>query len=432
MKKLMFFLVLFGFGICFAGETWPTWRGPDMMGISDGGNSPSKWSETENIKWKVKLEGDGSSSSPVIWADKIFFTAAIATDEKVAAPATEGKSRGRGPRVTKAKNIFKFDLLCLDRKTGKTLWQKTLSQTLPHQGHHPDHGFSSFSPVTDGKHVWVSLGSFGVYCYDLDGKKVWSKEMPQLRNRWGEASSPVLAADALIVVADQEDDSFIYAFEKKTGKEIWTRQRDEISGWTTPITADVDGQLQVIVNGGNRVRSYDAKNGDLIWQCGGQTRNALPAPVTGLGMVFCASGFRGNALLAIKLGRKGELTDSDAIAWQVNKATPYVPSPLLYKDKLYVCSGNNGILSCYDAKTGKPYFVKQKLEEIKGVYASPTAAAGRVYITGRNGVVYVIKPYEKLEVIAVNKLDDDIDCSPAFVGDEMYLKGKKYLYCIAK
>ena len=137
-------------------------------------------------------------------------------------------------------------------------------------------------------------------------------------------------------------------------------------------------------------------------------------------------------MLAIKLGRKGELTDSDAVAWQVNEATPYVPSPLLYENKLYVCSGNNGILSCYDARTGKAYFVKEKLEEIKGVYASPAAAAGRVYITGRNGVVYVIKPSEKLEVIAVNKLDDDIDCSPAFVGDEMYLKGKEYLYCVSK
>ncbi len=432
MKKVVLFWALFSVGICFGGENWPSWRGVDMMGVSAGGNPPVKWSESENIKWKVKLQGDDSDSSPVIWADKIFFMAAIETDKKSGEAVAQEGGRRRGPRLKKPAHAFKFDLVCLDRKTGKVLWQETLCEAFPHQGHHADHGVASFSPVTDGEYVWVSLGSFGVYCYDLDGKKVWDKEMMTQRNRWGEASSPVLAADALIVVADQEDESFIFAFDKKTGKEIWKKPRDETSGWTTPIAVDVDGQLQVIVNGGNRVRSYDAKTGEVIWQCGGQTRNAVPVPVVGFDMVFCTSGYRGSALLAIKLGRKGELTDTDAVAWEVDEGTPYVPSPVLYGDKLYVCSVNNGILSSYNARTGKAYFVKEKLDEIKGVYASPAAAGGNVYVAGRNGVVYVIKPDEKLEVIAVNKLDDEIDCSPAFVADEIYLKGREYLYCIAK
>ena len=431
MKNVMLFFVFLGLCcVCFGGENWPSWRGPGMMGVSDGGNPPLKWSESDNIKWKVKLEGDGSSSSPVIWGDKIFFMAAIVTEKKGQASAQEGGRMAH--RLKKATHVFKFDLVCLARGTGAVLWQKTLCEAYPHQGHHPDHGFSSFSPVTDGKYVWVSLGSFGVYCYDVGGEKVWGNEMPQLRNRWGEAGSAVLAGEVVIVVADQEDASFIYAFDKKSGEEIWKKGRDEVSGWTTPIAVDVGGQLQVIVNGSTRVRSYDAKNGELIWQCGGQTRNTVPSPVVGVGMVFCASGFRGSALQAIKLGRKGELTDSDAVAWQVDKGTPYVPSPLFYEDKVYVCSGNSGVLSCYNARTGEAYFVKEKLEEIKGVYASGVGAAGRVYITGRNGVVYVIKPSEKLEVIAVNKLDAGIDCSPAFVGDEMYLKGKEYLYRIEK
>lgn len=162
------------------------------------------------------------------------------------------------------------------------------------------------------------------------------------------------------------------------------------------------------------------------------TRNVIPSPVAGFGMVYCTSGFRGSALLAIELGRTGDLGGTDAIKWQVGEATPYVPAPLLYNGKIYVGNVNYGVISCYDAKTGKPYFFKEKLEQINQIYASPAGAAGRIYIVGRNGVTYVLKSSEKFEVLAVNKLDDAIDCSPAFVGDELYLKGKEYLYCIAK
>ena len=195
---------------------------------------------------------------------------------------------------------------------------------------------------------------------------------------------------------------------------------------------EAQGKMQVIVNGTNQIRSYDPYTGDVIWQCSGQTQNVIPTPVAGFGMVFCASGFRGNKLQAIKLGKTGDLTDSDAVVWQLGKETPYVPSPLLYGKRLYVISGNKGILSCYDAKTGEPHYVSEKLEEMNGIYASPVGAGDKVYLTGRKGVTYVLKNGDDFEVVAVNKLDDDIDCSMAIVGDEIYLKGKKYLYCIAE
>ena len=148
-------------------------------------------------------------------------------------------------------------------------------------------------------------------------------------------------------------------------------------------------------------------------------------------MVYCTSGFRGSALQAIKLGGTGDLTGTDSVVWEVTEGTPYVPSPLLYDGRVYICRVNQEVISCYDAKTGTPHFTGQKMDEMKGVYASPVAAAGRVYFTGRNGVVYVLRPSDKFEVLAVNTLDDGFDCSPAFVGDEMYLKGKQNLYCIA-
>lgn len=420
----------------FGGGNWPTWRGPDMTGISDDAAPPTSWSESKNIKWKIELEGDGSPSTPVIWQDKLFYQIAVDTGKK--GKATEQKSpstgsrRGRGSRGGGTKNIFRFDLVCLDRHTGKVIWQKTITEKQPHQAHHPDNGFASFSPVTDGKYVWASLGSWGIHCFDINGKHIWSRETIKMSNRWGDSNSPALTEKAVIVVADQEGDSFIYAFEKTTGEPLWKKSRDEISGWTTPVVTKVNGKEQIIVNGGNSVKSYNPENGEIIFKCGGQTRNAIPSPVVRDSMVYCTSGFRGSALMAIKLGKTGDLTGTDAIAWQVNKATPYVPSPLLYKGRIYVYSGNTANLSCYDAKSGKAHFVRESLEQMKGVYASPAAAGGNIYLPGRNGVTCVIKPADKLKTVAINKLDDSFDCSPVFAGKELYLKGKKHLYCISE
>lgn len=443
MKRLVLFqmiafLVLMNVNVFgdSAEDYWPTWRGPSRNGVSPKGNPPLTWSETENIKWKVKLEGDASNSSPVIWGDKIFFQTAVKTDKqgKPEAPsASEGGGRRRGPGGAPPTNIYKFNLVCLDRNSGKQLWRKTIREVLPHQGHHGDHGFASFSPVTDGKLVWANFGSRGLHCFDMDGNTKWSKDFGPMNTvmSFGEGGSLAVAGDAVIVVRDHLGDSIIVALDKETGETIWRKDRDEACDWATPLPIEVNGKIQIVTSATKLIRSYDLETGDIIWQCSGQTRNVIPTPVVGFGMVYCTSGFRGSSLQAIELGRTGDLSDTDAVKWHVKEATPYVPSPLLYGDKLYVCSGNNGIVSCYNARTGKAYFLKERLQEIKGVYASPAGAAGRVYFVGRNGVTYVLKHSDKFEVLAVNTLDDKIDCSPAFVGDEMYLKGKQNIYCIA-
>jgi len=416
-------------------DYWPTWRGPNYGGISPEGNPPLTWSETENIKWKVKLTGDASNSSPVIWKDKMFFQTAIKTDVqgKPEAPSTgEAAGSRRGPGGSPPTNIYKFNLVCLDRNSGKQLWQKTIREVLPHQGHHGDHGFASFSPVTDGKLVWTNFGSRGLHCFDMDGNPKWSKDLGRMNTimGFGEGGSLAVAGDAVIVVRDHEGESFIVALNKETGEIIWKKDRDEATSWATPLPIEVNGKIQVVTSATSLIRSYDLETGDIIWQCSGQTRNVIPTPVVGFGMVYCTSGFRGSALQAIELGRTGDLSDTDAVKWQVKEATPYVPSPLLYGDKLYVCSVNQAVISCYNAETGKAYFLKERLQEINGIYASPAGAAGRVYFIGRNGVTYVLKNSEKFEVLAVNTLDDNIDCSPAFVGNEIYVKGKDNLYCL--
>ena len=419
-----------------AEDYWPAWRGPNCTGVSPKGNPPLKWSETENVKWKIKLTGDASNGSPIIWKDKIFFQTAIKTnvqgkpDTQVAADGGRGR---RGPGGSPPTNIYKFNLVCLDRNSGKQLWEKTVREVLPHQGHHANHGFASFSPVTNGKFVWANFGSRGVHSLDLDGNLKWSKDLGSMNTvmGFGEGGSLAVAGDAVIVVRDHEGDSCVVALNKETGEIIWKKERDEPTSWATPLAVEVNGKIQVIVSATNLIRSYDLKTGDIVWQCAGQTRNVIPSPVAGFGMVYCTSGYRGSSLQAIELGRTGDLSDTDAVKWHVKEATPYVPSPLLYGDKIYVCSVNQPVISCYNAKSGKAYFLKERLPDINEIYASAAGAAGRVYFIGRNGITCVLKHSDKFEILAINKLNDKVDCSPAFADNDMYIKGKENLYCLS-
>lgn len=440
-------------------RNWAQWRGPLANGVAPAANPPVTWSEESNVKWKVKLPGNGAGT-PIIWENQVFIQTAIPTGKKPASaslaiptgvpagfpadPPAENRPEGQpgrrrggpgggGGRSEKPTEVHQWALMALDRQTGKILWQQTAREEVPHEGHHRDHGFSSHSPATDGKLIVAYFGSRGLYCYDLKGNLKWSKQLGQMqtRNGFGEGSSPALFGDTVVVTWDHEGDDFIAAFNKETGKELWRQSRDEATSWATPLILNHDGKAQVIASATKRIRSYDLVTGKQIWECGGMTGNVVPTPVAAEGIVYPISGFRGSALLAIKLGRTGDLTESDAIAWRHGKSTPYVPSPLLYGNQLYFLGGNNGILSCFDVKSGKPLIDAERLEALPGVYASPIGASGRVYVVGRNGAVVVLKQSDKLEVLATNRLDEKFDASPAAVGNELYLRGHEYLYCLA-
>jgi outer membrane protein assembly factor BamB len=434
-------------------DQWPQWRGVDGSGIAAGANPPTEWSETKNVKWKIKLPGNGSST-PIVWGDRLFVTTAVPTatagsagteapavpqaaPAPEAAPPGEGRRRrggGGGMRRSEIpKDPYQFVVLCLDRATGKTLWQTTTNEEIPHEGHHQDHGFASHSPITDGSRVYAYFGSRGLHCLDMEGKVLWSKSLGKMATRasFGEGSSPVLAGDALVINWDHEGEDFIVALNKLTGEELWRKGRDEPTSWATPLAVPFEGKTQIIVNATNRVRSYDLATGEVIWECGGMTTNAIPSPLSADGMVYVTSGFRGNAFKAIKLGRTGDLTGTDAVAWSYDSQTPYVPSPLLYDGRLYFFSHNSGMLTVLDAKTGKVILDAERMPGLSGVYASPVAAAGRIYLTGRNGAVVVLKAAEKLEILANNTLDEKFDASPALAGNEIYLRGHQHLYSLS-
>jgi outer membrane protein assembly factor BamB len=336
--------------------------------------------------------------------------------------------------VDPASEAQRFTVMALDRETGRVRWQQTAREKVPHEGYHRDHGYASGSPVTDGQHLVAYFGSNGLFCYDLTGRLLWQKDLGLQKTRYGygEGTSPALHGYTVVILCDHEGDDFVVALDVRDGKELWRQKRDEPTGWSTPLIIEHQGRYQVVVNATKKVRSYDLTTGELLWECGGQTVNAIPSPVAGQGLVFVTSGYSGSALYAIRPGGRGDLVGTSAIAWFRRKHTPYVPSPLLYDNLLYVPSLNNAVVSILEASTGKPLVEAQRLEGLKGLYASPVGADDRVYLVGRDGGAVVLRKASQLEVLARNRLEDGFDASPAIVGDQMFLRGRRSLYCLSK
>jgi len=404
------------------------------------------------VKWKIELPGQGQAT-PIVWDKFVFIEAAVPSGKKTAAaaapagapppPAAGGGGPRRGGRGggmggmggEKPTEIYQFVLLCIDRDSGKVLWQKVAREELPHEGYRPGEGsFASSSPLTDGKYVYAFFGSEGLHCYDMQGNLKWEKDLGKMNIKmsFGEGSSPAVLGNTIVVNWDNEGGSFIVALNRENGEQVWKMPREEGTSWATPLIVQHDGKAQVITDASNKIRGYDLASGKVIWECGGLTANVIPSPVADDNMVYCMSGFRGNALMAIKLGRTGDLTGSDAIAWRHDKNTPYVPSPLLYKDKLYFYSNNNGLLSCLETKSGTVLMDAERFDDLKNVYASPVGADDRIYLAGRSGVTLVLKNSGKPDIIATNKLDDAFEASPALSGRELFLRGRHSLYCIAE
>ena len=418
-------------------DYWPTWRGPNADGVAPKGNPPITWSETENIKWKVKLP-DSGESTPIIWGNRIFLQTAVPIDEEPTEGFSEAhpeKDRHQQPRAAKNTVPWRFGLLCLDRETGETIWDKAAIVQVPHARHHATGSHSAFSPVTDGERVWASFGSQGLYCFDVEGNRLWEAELPLMQkyNEFGEGASPAIAGDKVIVVQDHMGESAIFAFDKRTGELAWKQDRGTgHSAWPTPLPISVDGKIQVVVPGNKEMKAYDAASGDVIWSCKVSQTGTVPSPVTGNGNVYYMCGHPGTSVMAIQLGRTGELTGTDAIRWEVTRGAPYVTSPLLYEDRFYFLKKYRGAISSYDAITGNALFAEEKMDGMKQSYASPVAADGRIYVADRKGTVTVLKHGDTFEVLATNTLDEGFDASPAIVGGELYLRGENHLYCIAE
>ncbi len=463
MKSLVAFVCcIAATSIAFANEfdqAWPQWRGPNGSGAASDSNPPTKWSESENVKWKIDVPGIGSST-PIVLGERVYVSTAAKTErvkegvEQAQESPTNNSAEGNrpgggrggvgrggfgggrggfggGPAPT---NYYDFMVVCYDRATGKEVWRTTLTSQVPHESGHKTNTFASSSPITDGEKIYVSFGSQGIYCLDLSGNKLWSKDLGkmQTRNQFGEGSSPAFYQGRLVVPFDHEGESFIVALDAATGDEKWRQARDEQSTWATPLITEYQGRTQVIANGSNRVRSYDLASGELIWQCGGQVGNPIPTPLRFEDNVIVMTGFRGFAIYSIPLSATGDITETDVVTWAQEDAAPYVSSPLLYEGQLYFVKANNGLLVSRDAKSGELLIDQTRIPDISTVYASPVAAAGRIYLTSREGTTIVLKHGTSFEVLATNQLDGEIDASAAIAGKQIFLRSKTHLYCIAE
>lgn len=397
-------------------DNWGHWRGPHGNGAADAGTPPTQWNTPKNIKWKVEIPGSGSSS-PVIWDEQVFVTTAVPL-------AGDG-----GTDVP----VLEFKLLCFARQSGKLLWQQTAAVAQPHQETHATNGFASASPCTDGTHVFAFFGSRGLFCYTMTGRLQWQRVdlgKMDIRHSFGEGSSPTIEGNTLLVPWDHEGPSAIYALNKLTGKTIWKTDRDEPTCWATPLVVDNAGNKQVVMNGEKFVRAYDLKTGKELWRCGGQTERPVASPVFHNGIVFVGSGFRGSFLGAFRLSGRGNIQDTAEVAWVIDRDTPDIASPLLSSGRIYFHKGKSGQLSCVDASTGKPHYMASRIPGLETIYASPVAAGGHVYLTSRNGTTVVIKDADQLSIVATNSVHETVDATPAPVGNELFIRGEKHLFCI--
>jgi len=419
-------------------SNWPQWRGPESQGVSDEKNLPTEWSDTKNVLWKTELPGKGFSQ-PIIWGDKVFLTADI---EGGPAPATHkapkhmlGDKEFQHPDWDSVDKLHTFKTLCLNRDTGKILWEQTSYSGTVFDYRHRRGNYAAPTAVTDGKYVVTYFGSEGIYCYDFNGKLVWKKNIGNIDTfGMGVGTSPVLYENLVIFVCDQNlavpKDSFMIALDKKTGNEVWRVTRPIQGSWATPVIVKAAGRTEMVTSGNEFLISYDPGTGKELWRTAGLKSHAIATPVVGHGLAILSSGYPAKAVTAVRLGGSGNLDGTDKIAWKYNKGTAYVPSPILYGDYVYLMS-DAGILTCLNAKTGELVYEGGRVPVATKFYgASPVAFDGKILLTSDDGDTFVIKAGPKHEVLASNSIGEPCRTSIAIADGKLFIRGDKHLFCI--
>jgi outer membrane protein assembly factor BamB len=366
-----------------------------------------------------------------VWGNRVYLTTAIPAGADLAPRVTRAPGSHDNIPVTRRQQ---YTALALDRASGQIVWQKTLRQALPHDGGgHYTGSLASASPVTDGLRLSVSFGSEGIYALEADGSLAWERDLGKMYpvHGHGEGSSPALWGELLFVNWDHERDSFLVALDTATGEERWRVPRDEITSWSSPIIIEHQGRPQLIVSGTRRIRAYNPASGEVLWECGGLSTNVVASPVAGDGFLFAGSSYDTKAFLAINLeGARGDLTGGEHVVWSRNRATPYVPSPLLAGGTLFFLHHYQGVMIGVDPRTGADRPGAFRLPGISDVYASPVSADGKLFVTDRDGTTVVYELGDRPRFLAENRLDDQFSASAALAGRQIFLRGERWLYCL--
>ncbi len=387
-----------------ARKYWPQWRGPSGQGVVEGDAYPDTWSDMENVRWKVEVPGRGHSS-PVVWKDRIFLTTAYDGARRV--------------------------VLCFRRRDGKLLWEAAAPQPEPVERLYRKNSYATATPVTDGERVYALFGNGGLLAIDFNGKQVWHYSFGATSNYHGPGGSPLLYKDRVIFYQDQRTDSFVAAIHAKTGRLLWRTPRQERVGWGTPIAIRAGGRDEIIVSGQFAVRAYDPDTGHELWTARGNTVEVTPTPAVGHGLVFCSSG-RAGPTLAIRPGGSGDVTETH-IVWQTPRGSPFIPSPLVYGDYLYLVNDMTSIATCLEAKRGETLW-QGRLGEARreGFSASPIAMNGKVFFTNDDGETFVVATGPEFNLLRVNRLGEQTLATPALVEGKWYFRTASHLMAIGR
>ena len=422
-------------------QNWPSFRGANAAGTADGKPTAVKWNvpAREGVAWMTPVDGV-AVSSPIVWGNRVFVSTAVGSDPKQG--IRTGLYGDVEPVNDSTKHVWK--LVALDKATGKVVWERIAHEGIPKTKRHAKSSQANATPVTDGRVVVVSFGSEGLYAYDFNGKQLWKKDLGVLNAgwffdpdyEWGHGSSPIIYKNLVIVQADIQRGSFIAAFDTMTGKEVWRTQRDEIPSWSTPSILEADGKVELVTQATNFTRGYDAMTGKELWKYSGNSEIAIPTPIMGPGFIIITNGYRGpQPIVALKPGATGDITLKSGetrnafIAWSLPRGGPYIPTPVIYGDLLYVLL-NNGVLTTYKVATGERVY-QERLGGTGGSFsASLVAADGKIYATSEDGDVFVVKAGPTYELLSKNVVGEVLMATPAISDGLIIFRGLKHVIAI--
>ena len=436
MKPILFAVLI---STTVSAQQWPQFRGAATAGVAET-SVPTTWNlaSSTHIAWKTELPGLGHSS-PVVWDDRVFVTTAISV---AASPQLDVRHGGIGMAADDGRQTWK--VLALDRATGRVLWDRTAFEGVPRVKRHLKSSHASATPATDGTHVVALFGSEGLYCYDVEGRLLWKQDLGVMNTglvgdegvQWGPASSPIIHGPLVIVQNDRQRESFVAAYELKSGEQVWKVEREEFPSWATPLVVTAGGRSELVVNASKFLRAYDPMTGRELWRMpDAETQVKVSSPVAGPGMVIVTGGYpRGSRpVYAIKPHQQGVInpTLTSSFSWRSERGSPYVPTPLVYGGELYVLA-DNGVLTAYDVATGARLYQERLDQTPLGFSASPIGAGGYVYLASEDGDVFVVKAGRTFEVIARNDMNEALMATPAVAGSMLIIRGRSHLFAIAR